>query len=122
VGGQRAGVIPGHWQAVARGDGETVGYVASSDGEHVAYDLLGHALGRGTRDDEARGLVVERGLAGLTGYWDWTDDSGETRRVHVVHVRPGRATVRTGFAGVVGAQGETYEVELPVDPAGFRPA
>ena len=115
-------MIPGHWQAVARSDGETVGYVEAADDDFVGRDLLGSALGRTPSHDEARALVVDRGLASLGRSWDWTDGSGETRRVHVVHVRPGRATVSTGHPNVVGAPGERFQVELPVDPARFRPA
>ena len=115
-------MIPGHWQAVARSDGETVGYVEAADDELVARDLLGVELGRAASHDEAATLVVERGLASLGRSWEWTDGSGETRRVHVVHVRPGRATVSTGHPNVVGAPGERFDVELPVDPATFRPA
>lgn len=115
-------MVPGHWQAVVRADGETVGYVEVAAGEFVGRDLLGHELGRADADDGAIALVVEHGLASLGRYWDWTGDDGETRRVHVVHVRPGTATVSTGVAGVVGAPGERFEVELPVDPARFRPA
>jgi hypothetical protein len=115
-------VIPEHWQAVTRADGETVGYVAPEHDEVVAFDLLGHELGRSEWDDEARALVVERGLASLGRYWDWTDAAGTTRRVYVQHVRPGSATVSTGVAGVVGATGETFTVDLPVDPGRFRPA
>ena len=46
---------------------------------------------------------------------------GVRRRVYVVHVRRDGATVSTGMAGVVGAPGERFEIELPVDPAAFRP-
>lgn len=115
-------MIPGHWQAVARADGETVGYVEAADDEFVGRDLLGSELGRVPSHDEAAALVVGRGLASLGRSWEWTDGSGETRRVYVVHVRPGVATVSTGHPNVIGAPGERFEVELPVDPATFRPA
>ena len=114
-------MIPEHWQPVARKDGETVGYVAASGDAFVALDLLGHELGSSERDDEARALVVRHGLASLTRSWDWTEE-GETRRVYVVHVRPGTATVSTGMPGVIGAEGERFEVALPIDPRRFRPA
>jgi hypothetical protein len=114
-------MIPETWQAVERADGETVGYVAPADGETLALDLLGSELGRAASAAEARGLVVERGLASLARFWDWTDAAGVTRRVHVVHVRPGLALVRTGGTWV-GSDGETFEVELPVVPGSFRPA
>ena len=115
-------MIPGHWQAVTRDDGETVGYVESGEDSFVGRDLLGHELDRADAHDEAEAMVRERGLASLGRYWDWTDDEGETRRVYVVHVRPGTVTVSTGPAGVVGASGQRFEVELPVDPERFRPA
>ncbi len=115
-------MIPEHWQPVARPDGETVGYVAASGEEFVGLDLLGHELGSAPWDDEARALVVRHGLASLGRSWSWTADSGETRRVYVVHVRPGSATVSTGMPGVIGAEGERFEVALPIDPERFRPA
>jgi hypothetical protein len=114
-------MIPRHWQAVARTDGETVGYVEPTDDELVARDLLGIELGRAGSHDGAAALVVERGLASLGRSWEWTDGSGQTRRVYVVQVRPGAATVSTGHPNVVGAPGERFDVELPVDPATFRP-
>ncbi len=52
--------------------------------------------------------------------WAWTDGSGETRLVHVLHVRPEVATVSTGHPKVVGAPGERFDVPLPVDSATFR--
>ncbi len=82
-------MIPGHWQAVTRSDGETVGYVEAADDQLVARDLLGIELGRAGSHDEAAALVVERGLASLGRSWSWTDGTGETRRVHLLHVRPG---------------------------------
>lgn len=115
-------MIPGHWQAVARADGETVGYVEPEDGEFVGRDLLGWELGRAPAHDEAAALVVERGLASLGRSWQWADGAGGSRRVYVVHVRPGLATVSTGHPNVVGAPGERFEVALPIDPAAFRPA
>ena len=115
-------MIPGHWQAVARGDGETVGYVETADGEFVGRDLLGFELGRVSSHDEAAALIAERGLASLGRSWEWTDGSGETRRVYVVHVRPGVATVSTGHPNGGGAPGERFEGALPVEPATFRPA
>ena len=115
-------MIPGHWQAVARGDGETVGYVEATDGAFVARDLLGVELGREAAHDEAAALVAEHGLRSLGRSWSWTDDAGETRRVYVVHVRPGIATVSTGHPNVIGAPGERFDVALPVDPETFRPA
>ena len=115
-------MIPGHWQAVTRSDGETVGYVEPADDVLVARDLLGVELGRAGSHDEAAALVVERGLASLGRSWSWTDGTGETRRVHLLHVRPGRATVSTGHPNVIGAPGERFDVELPVDPATFQPA
>lgn len=116
-------MIPGHWRAVTREDGETVGYLERVGEDLVARDLLGHELARAGTPDEAEAVVVERGLASLDRSWEWTDGSGETRRVHVVQVRPGVATVSTGYPGVVGGPpGERFEVELPIDPAAFRPA
>jgi hypothetical protein len=115
-------MIPGHWQAVARSDGETVGYVEPTVTGFVARDLLGWDLGGAQTHDEAATLVVDHGLASLGRSWEWTDGSGTSRRVHLVHVRPGLATVSTGHPNVVGAPGERFEVALPVDPATFRPA
>ena len=114
-------MTPQHWQAVTRADGETVGYVEPSDDAFVGRDLLGSELGRASSHDEAVRLVVDRGLASLGRAWEWTDGSGETRLVHVLHVRPGVATVSTGHPNVVGAPGERFDVPLPVDPATFRP-
>lgn len=114
-------MIPGHWQAVARADGETVGYVASAGTAFVAHSLLGHELGRAEAEEEARDLVVERGMASLNQSWDWTDAAGTRRRVYVVQVRPEVAVVRTGGPWV-GSPGETFEVELPVGAETFRPA
>jgi len=113
-------MIPGHWQPVRRADGETVGYVAPEHDDLVALDLLGHELGRAADPQDAHDLVVHRGLASLARFWDWTDADGVTRRVHVVHVRPGRALVREGGT-YVGSDGETFELELPLDAAVFRP-
>lgn len=115
-------MIPRHWTPVTRDDGEAVGYVAPDGEAFVALDLLGTELGRAGWEDEARDVVVVRGLASVGRSWDWTDDTGTARRVHVVHVRPGAATVRTGHANVVGADGRTFTLELPVDPERFRPA
>jgi hypothetical protein len=115
-------MIPAHWQAVARSDGETVGYVEATATGFVARDLLGWELGGALTHDEAATLVVDRGLASLGRSWEWTDGSGASRRVHLVHVRPGVATVSTGHPNVVGAPGDQFEVALPVDPATFRPA
>jgi hypothetical protein len=115
-------VIPGHWRTVTRADGEAVGYVEESGDGFVARDLLGSPLGLQASHDEAAALIAEHGLASLGRSWEWTDGSGETRRVYVVHVRPGVATVSTGHPNVIGAPGERFEVGLPVDPATFRPA
>ena len=115
-------MIPRTWRAVTRPDGETVGYVEPVGGVLIARDLLGHELDQADSAEQAEAAVRERGLASLARYWTWTDGRGETRRVHVVHVRPGRATVSTGMAGVVGGAPEVFELELPVDPASFRPA
>ena len=115
-------VIPRTWRAVRRSDGETVGYVEPAGGALLARDLLGHELARVDGAEQAEALVRERGLASLARYWTWTDERGETRLVHVVHVRPDRATVSTGMAGVVGGPRELFELDLPVDPASFRPA
>jgi hypothetical protein len=115
-------MIPENWRAVARGDGETVGYVEALHDGLAARDLLGHELGRADTDEQAEALVVERGLASLGRSWDWTDGTGVRRRVYVVHVRRDKATVSTGMAGVVGAPGARFELELPVEPGSFRPA
>ena len=72
-------MIPGHWQAVTRDDGETVGYVESGEDGFVGRDLLGHELDRVDAHDEAEAMVRERGLASLGRYWDWTDDEGDLR-------------------------------------------
>lgn len=115
-------MTPEHWQAVTRADGETVGYLDAAGADVVARDLLGWELGRASSHDDASRLVIDRGLASLGRAWEWTDASGETRRVHVLHVRPGVATVSTGHPNVVGAPGEQFDVALPIDPVAFRPA
>lgn len=118
-----AHVIPSTWRPVLRDDGEHVGYVEVVDSSvHVARDLLGVELGRLDDGDLADELVVERGLASLGRRWDWTDDEGTVRRVHVVSVEPHRVVVSDGYPGVVGAPGVRFELALPVDPERFRPA
>ncbi len=116
-------MIPSTWRPVLRDDGEHVGYVEVVDSSvHVARDLLGVELGRLDDGEAAVELVVDRGLASLARRWDWTDDEGTVRRVHVVSVEPHRVVVSDGYPGVVGAPGVRFELALPVDPERFRPA
>src|SRR5919107_1031435 len=64
-------MIPEHWEAVRRpDDGEVVGYLAA-DGDHdvVPTTLVGSPLGEPGPADDARAVLLARGLRALDRRW-----------------------------------------------------
>jgi hypothetical protein len=120
-------VIPSDWTPVHRLDGELVGYLAPVGGPDRVHPLLltGSALGPTGTVDDARSLLVARGLAALDRRW-WcrlpgTLPSGvlaagsppadwEWHPVVLVEVSPAGATVRPEFM----EPGQTGRAALPV--------